>query len=101
MTWISGLWNTSAAVTAGATRVARGAAKLVAGLMRPAGSSSLNGPLGGLRCYGAAPVALDDFRQVCRAFDVTVNDVALAALTESYRALLIRRGERTIRRTAP
>lgn len=93
VTWMSGLWSTSATVATAATHVARGAAELAAGLIRPAGSSPLNGSLSGLRCYGATRVALDDIRQVCRAFDVTVNDVALAALTESYRALLIRRGE--------
>ena len=55
--------------------------------------ASLNGSLSSLRRYGAARVALGDIRQVCQVFDVTVNDVALAALTESYRALLTRRGE--------
>jgi WS/DGAT/MGAT family acyltransferase len=30
---------------------------------------------------------------VCHAFDVTINDVALAAITDSYRAAMIRRGE--------
>ena len=93
MTWMSGLWSTSAAVTTAVSRVARGAAELAAGLMRPPSSSSLNGSLSSLRRYGAARVALDDIRQVCQVFDVTVNDVALAALTESYRALLTRRGE--------
>ena len=93
MRWMSGLWSTTGALTTAASHVARGAAELAAGLIRPAGSSSLNGPLSNLRCYGATRVALDDIRQVCRAYDVTVNDVALAALTESYRALLTRRGE--------
>jgi diacylglycerol O-acyltransferase / wax synthase len=31
---------------------------------------------------------------VCRSFDVTINDVALAAITDSFRAAMIRRGER-------
>ncbi|HET9874718.1 MAG TPA: wax ester/triacylglycerol synthase family O-acyltransferase, partial [Mycobacterium sp.] len=70
----------------------RGSAEVVADLLRPA--SSLNGSLTSRRRYSAARVALDDVRQICRTFDVTVNDVALAALTESYRDMLVRRGER-------
>lgn len=90
--WIGGLRTASSAVLAGASRAALGATELAVGLLRP-GSSSLNGTVSDLRRYSAARVPLDDIRQVCDAFDVTVNDVALAALTESYRALLIRRGE--------
>ena len=30
---------------------------------------------------------------MCRAFDVTLNDVALAAITESYRNILVQHGE--------
>lgn len=90
--WIGGLRTTSSVVLAGASRPARGAAELAVGLLRP-GSSSLNGSVSDLRRYSAARVPLEDIRQVCDAFAVTVNDVALAALTESYRALLIRRGE--------
>lgn len=91
--WTSMLWNASVSMTAASTRVAHGAVELAAGLIRPTGSS-LNGRLSGLRRYATAQVPLEDIRQVCRALDVTVNDVALAALTESYRALLTRRGER-------
>ncbi|WP_343574813.1 WS/DGAT domain-containing protein [Mycobacterium sp.] len=32
--------------------------------------------------------------KICRGYGVTVNDVALASITDSYRAALIRRGER-------
>ncbi|MGH3541436.1 MAG: wax ester/triacylglycerol synthase family O-acyltransferase, partial [Mycobacterium sp.] len=95
VTWMSGLWNASAAVTATAARAARGASELAAGLLRPT-SSSLNGPMTDMRRYSAARVPLDDIRQVCQAFDVTINDVALAALTESYRGLLTRRGEQPL-----
>ena len=93
---VSELWGTSTAVTAAAARAVRGGAELAAGLLRPAARSSLNGPITGLRRYSAARVALDDVRRICRAFDVTVNDVALAALTESYRSILIRRGEQPL-----
>lgn len=72
-------------------RVGRGVRDLAAGLLRSA-PSPLNGPVSDLRRYSAARVRLDDVRRVCRAFDVTINDVALAALTESYRTLLLQRG---------
>lgn len=92
-TWLSGLWSTPASMTTAAARAARGAAELATGLLGPGARSSLNGSLTNLRRYSAARVALDDVRRVCRTFDVTVNDVALAAVAESYRAMMIRRGE--------
>lgn len=87
------LWSTPVALAATVTRSIRGAAGLAGALMRPSADSSLNGSITNLRRYSAARVSLQDIRQVCQTFDVTVNDVALAALTESYRALLTRRGE--------
>jgi diacylglycerol O-acyltransferase len=85
LTWMNGLWH-----------VARGAAEITAGLVWPTSSSALNGPVSNLRRYSAGRVSLDDVRRVCRAFDVTINDVALAALADSYRAFLIRHGERPL-----
>ncbi|MCV7088704.1 WSD1 family O-acyltransferase, partial [Mycobacterium interjectum] len=41
--------------------------------------------------HGAVPAA--DVDKVCRKFGVTVNDVALAAITEGFRRVLLRRGE--------
>ncbi|WP_024441216.1 wax ester/triacylglycerol synthase family O-acyltransferase [Mycobacterium sp. UM_WGJ] len=70
----------------------RGAVELATGLLQPS-SSSLNGPITSRRRYSAARVPLGDIEQVCRVFDVTVNDVVLAALTESYRDFMIRRGQ--------
>ncbi|MCV7049294.1 wax ester/triacylglycerol synthase family O-acyltransferase [Mycobacterium heidelbergense] len=89
---LGGLWNASAAVAATTARTALGAAEIAAGLLRPA-ATSLNGPITNLRRYSAARVPLADVAQVCRAFDVSVNDVALAAITESYRNVLVQRGE--------
>ena len=89
---LRGLWNASAAITATAARTALGAAEIAAGLLSPT-SSSLNGPITNLRRYSATRIPLADIAVVCRAFDVTINDVALAALTESYRNILVRRGE--------
>lgn len=83
----------STAVMAGIVRAAKGASEIAAGVLSPA-ASSLNGPISDLRRYSAAKVPLPDVEQVCRKFDVTINDVALAAITESYRNVLIQRGER-------
>ncbi|MCV6985582.1 wax ester/triacylglycerol synthase family O-acyltransferase [Mycobacterium shinjukuense] len=90
---LGGLWQASAAVMAGAVRAAQGVAEIVAGLMSPA-ESPLNGPISDLRRYSGARVPLADIEKVCQAFDVTINDVALAAVTESYRNLLVKCGER-------
>lgn len=90
---LDGLWNVSTAITVGAARAARGAAEIAIGLLRPA-PSPLNGPIGDLRRYSGARVRLADIEQVCATFDVTINDVALAAITESYRNMLVKRGER-------
>jgi len=92
LTMLNGLWNASTAITTGVARAAQGAAEIAAGLLRP-GASSLNGPISDLRRYSAASVPLADIQQVCRRFDVTINDVALTAITESYRNALIQRGE--------
>ncbi|BBZ12704.1 WS/DGAT/MGAT family O-acyltransferase [Mycobacterium branderi] len=93
---MSEVWSTSTSVAANVLRSARGAAELATGLMRPSAGPSLNGPITSLRRYSAARVSLSDVKEICEAFDVTVNDVALAALTESYRALLTRRGEQPL-----
>ena len=45
------------------------------------------------RRYGTVRVPIADVDTVCRRFDVTVNDVALAAITEGFRTVLLRRGE--------
>lgn len=91
--WLAGLRDASVSAAAVTARAVRGAGEITAGLLRPAATSSLNGPMTGRRRYAAVRVPLADVRQVCRTFDVTVNDVALAALAESYRDTLIRHGE--------
>lgn len=89
---LGGLWNASAALATATARTALGAAEITAGLLR-ATTTSLNGPIATMRRYSVARVPLADIAHVCRSFDVTINDVALAAITESYRNILIRRGE--------
>jgi WS/DGAT/MGAT family acyltransferase len=46
-----------------------------------------------MRCYRAVRVPLAEVEQVCRKFDVTINDVALSAITEGFRSVLLHRGE--------
>lgn len=84
-----GLWNARAAIT---TTLAR-AADIAGALLWPA-PSPLNGPIGDLRRYSGARVPLTDIEEICQTFDVSVTDVALAAITESYRNVLLKRGER-------
>lgn len=76
------------------TDVWNGLASVARAVARAAQSPSaiLNGPVGTQRRYSAGRVALDDIATICQAFDVTVDDVALAAVTESYRGMLTRRG---------
>ena len=46
-----------------------------------------------MRRYVTVRVPIADVDSVCRKFGVTVNDVALAAITEGFRRVLLRRGE--------
>ncbi|WP_410645035.1 wax ester/triacylglycerol synthase family O-acyltransferase [Amycolatopsis sp. lyj-346] len=71
---------------------ARGLAALTSALL-PASPTRLTGPLGRDRRYSTASVALADVKAVARAFDVTVNDVLLAAVSGGFRELLQHRGE--------
>ncbi|HEY0226082.1 MAG TPA: WS/DGAT domain-containing protein, partial [Mycobacterium sp.] len=82
-----------AAATA-AEHVAVGVAELAASLLSRGPESSLNGPVTTMRRYSAARVRLAEMQEVSRAFGVTLNDVALAAITHSYRRILLDRGER-------
>ncbi len=96
LNWVSGLWNASAAIGGAALRVARGTVEVAAGLVRPTAPTSLNGSMTAMRRFAAAQVPLDEVKQVCKTFGVTLNDVALAALTEGYRDMLVRRGEQPL-----
>ncbi|OCB11469.1 diacylglycerol O-acyltransferase [Mycolicibacterium porcinum] len=92
--WLGDAWRISTGLPVAALRAVRGAVGIVTGLLRPAAASSLTGPVTSMRRYAAGEVSLDDVDTVCRAFGVTVNDVALAAITDSFRNTLIRRGEK-------
>lgn len=97
LTWPGGLIRMAANATNAAALVVEGAAELVGGIVSPAAESSLNGPVTAMRRYSASCVGLADVTKVTEAYGVTVNDVALAALTDSYRAALVRRGEKPTR----
>jgi diacylglycerol O-acyltransferase / wax synthase len=87
------LWRTATGITDAANRTVSGAAEIATGLLRPTRGSSLVGPVTAMRRYRAVRVPLADVEQVCRKFDVTINDVALAAITEGFRSVLLHRGE--------
>ncbi len=89
----STLWQAAADITEAATRTVTGAAEIAAGLLRPNAESTLVGRVTALRRYRAVRVPLADIEQICRKFDVTINDVALTAITEGFRSVLLRRGE--------
>jgi diacylglycerol O-acyltransferase / wax synthase len=94
MNWVAGAWRTSIGVTTVAAQALQGAAEIAGALLRPTAESSLTGPVTTMRRYATVEASLEDVMRVCDRFEVTVNDVALAAITDSFRAMLIRRGER-------
>ncbi len=90
---LDSIWRTATSITGAAARTVGGAAEIAAGLLRPSAGSSLVGPVTRMRCYRAVRVPLAEVEQVCRKFDVTINDVALTAITEGFRSVLLHRGE--------
>jgi diacylglycerol O-acyltransferase len=91
--WMSGAWRTSLEVTNAAGQLVQGAVEIAGGLLRPAAASSLTGPVTKMRRYATVEVSLEEVTKICDRFEVTVNDVALAAITDGFRTMLIRRGE--------
>ena len=77
----------------GAARVTSGMVEIFGGLLRSE-PTSLVGPVATMRRYTAAEVSLDEVKKVAHAYDVTVNDVVLAAITAAFRGVLIKRGEK-------
>lgn len=72
----------------------RAVAPVLYAAVAPAESSSLNGAIGGQRRYAVAKAELPQVREIAAAYEVTVNDVAVAAIAAAYRGLLRSRGER-------
>jgi len=93
LTWLGGMWRTVIAAATATEHAVVGMAGLTASLVSSPRESSLTGPVTTMRRYSAARVRLADMQKVSRAFGVTLNDVALAAITDSYRKLLLSRGE--------
>ena len=65
----------------------------MASALRPVQRTSLTGPLEGSRRYTWTDISLGDVRIVRKSYGVTVNDVALAAVSGGFRLLLMSRGE--------
>jgi WS/DGAT/MGAT family acyltransferase len=62
-------------------------------VLAPATSTTLLGHIGRQRRYIATVVPLTDVKATAKTYGATVNDVALAAVTGGFRALLLARGE--------
>ncbi|NKY32931.1 wax ester/triacylglycerol synthase family O-acyltransferase [Nocardia speluncae] len=86
----------SVALPGSAVRAIRVLAPVLYAVIAPASDSSLNGPLGRRRRYTIARTHLPQVREVAATFDVTVNDVAVAAVAAAYRRLLSGRGEQPV-----
>ncbi len=94
LNWVTGIVRGALGAVSVVEHVALGAAELTGSLLSPAPETSLSGSVTTLRRFSVARVRLSDLHTVARAFDVTLNDVALAAITSSYRSILLERGEK-------
>jgi hypothetical protein len=78
---------------------------VLAGALRPATATSLVGPIGQQRRYAIARIPLGEVIEISRAAGASLNDVALAAISSAFRALLEKRGEalgpRSVRSLVP
>lgn len=91
--WATAVWRTSLVGTGMARQSARQAVDFVSGLLNPATGAQLQAPVAGTRGYSAVRVPLKDVDTVCEVFGVTRNDVTLAAITDSFRAVLLSHGQ--------
>ncbi|GLP76766.1 diacylglycerol O-acyltransferase [Mycobacterium antarcticum] len=89
--WAAESWRLSTSAARTAYRVTAGAAEIAAGIVSPA-APSLTGAVSDQRRYSAARVPLADLDSVRKRFEVTINDVALAAISDSFRMALLRHG---------
>lgn len=81
--WTDALWQAPTSVFKAAARVVR----LPATWLAPTGTDTIR------RHYRTVRIPLADVDRVCRKFGVSANDVALAAISEGFRAVLLHRGE--------
>lgn len=91
--WVGGMWRTSAALTAAVARAIAETVEATRGGERPA-ECPLAGRVTSLRRYASVELSLADVAKVCDAFDVTAMDIALAAMSGSYRGLLMGHGQK-------
>ncbi|MFE6922421.1 wax ester/triacylglycerol synthase family O-acyltransferase [Nocardia sp. NPDC057663] len=76
-----------------AVAMMRSLVPVVFAAVTPSPASSLNGPIGQQRRYVVARASMTEVREIGAVFGVSVNDVALAAVTGAYRTILHQRGE--------
>ncbi|OBK27445.1 diacylglycerol O-acyltransferase [Mycobacterium asiaticum] len=93
LSWVSALAHSAASVVTGVEHAALGAAGLTVSLLNSAPETSLSGSVTARRRFSVGRVGLADLHEIGEAFGVTLNDVALAAITASYRQILLDRGE--------
>jgi diacylglycerol O-acyltransferase len=86
----SDAWRMLTATARNGVRVAYGAAQIAAGMLTTP-AQQLNGQLSDLRRFSAVQVTLSDVQLISKRFGVTVNDVALAAITDGFRSAMLRR----------
>ncbi|MCZ4558658.1 wax ester/triacylglycerol synthase family O-acyltransferase [Rhodococcus maanshanensis] len=91
--WLVGEMRSPRKAVADIGGLVTGTAVLAGRVLWPATASSLNGPLARQRRYGIARASLPEVAEICDAFGVTINDVALAAVSGAVRRQLLRRGE--------
>ncbi|MGN7780531.1 wax ester/triacylglycerol synthase family O-acyltransferase [Mycolicibacterium sp. 22603] len=91
--WARTIWDTASAATGAATATIGGTIQIIDSLLRAGPPNTLNGPVTTMRRFSAVGVPLADVDAVCHSFGVTLNDVALSAVTDGFRAALKRRGE--------
>jgi diacylglycerol O-acyltransferase len=87
--WAGALWRASWR----ASQIAGNVTSALAGTLWPASRNLSVDPVATMRLYNTVRVPIENVDAVCRKFGVTINDVALAAIAEGFRTVLLRRGE--------
>jgi diacylglycerol O-acyltransferase len=87
--WADTLWRASWR----ASQIAGNVTSTLAGTLWPASRNLSVDPVATMRLYNTVRVPIENVDAVCRKFGVTINDVALAAIAEGFRTVLLRRGE--------
>ncbi|OSC43014.1 WS/DGAT/MGAT family O-acyltransferase [Mycobacterium decipiens] len=85
--WADMLWRNSVSITGAVCKAAARAVSWSAAWTSPAG------PLTARRRYQTVRVPRAAVDSVCQKFGVSANDVALAAITEGFRTVLLHRGQ--------